>query len=125
MRKLFYVLLGLLIFAGAAGLLINRQLQVADDVTMSAPADPQSKPRARSFSRDGTGVSGGDVQPGARAQRRFDRGLGQYRTPAGGWNTFQAVLDVLNVVVGIAGIGLALTGVRLRRDSGASSRRDA
>ena len=125
MRKLFYVLLGLLIFAGAAGLLINRQLQVADDVAVSAPDNPPPNPRSRSFSKDGAGTAERDAQPGARAERRFDRGLRQYRTPAGGWNTFQAVLDVLNVVVGIVGIGLAFSGVRMRRDAGASTRRDA
>ncbi|MGQ0673916.1 MAG: hypothetical protein ACT4N2_13715 [Hyphomicrobium sp.] len=120
MRKLIYVVFGLMIFTGAAGLLYNRQMRVVDD----------AGPGIASETDGGTerGVTGrGLDRPEAlqkrqaqRAERRIDRGLRQYRTPSGNWQTFEAVVDVLNVVVGLVGIGLAVSGMRMRRaNSGA------
>jgi hypothetical protein len=108
MRNLAYILLGLLLVAGAGGVLMKRQLRLADDDrSAAAPAAA-----TRSIARE----SGGDKAVAARPQRRIDRGIEQYRTPQGGWKLFEAVIDVLNVVVGIVGIGLAVSGMRMRRD---------
>jgi len=115
MRKLIYVLFGLLIFAGAAGLLYNRQMQLAaDGPAVATPSDDRSTTRSiRPNAQDRQAVQ----------QRRFERGVRQYRKPDGSWHTFQAVIDVLNVVVGVIGVALALFGMRMRRE--ASGRRDA
>ena len=115
MRKLIYVVFGLLIFAGAAGLLYSRQMQLTSDGPAAvAPSDEKSATRS---------IRPNAADRQALQQRRFERGVRQYRKPDGSWNTVQAVIDVLNVVVGMIGIGLALSGMRMRRDAG--SRRDA
>jgi hypothetical protein len=107
MRKLTYILFGLMIFAGAAGLFYNRQMQPADDGPAAfAPSNEKTR-GMRPYSADRQ----------AMQQRRFERGIRQYRQPDGSLNTFRAVIDVLNVVVGIIGIGLALNGMRMRRGS--------
>ena len=110
MRKLIYVLFGLLIFSGAAGLLYMRQMQVADYAPVAAQS--QEKSTTRGFSPDRPDRSASREQ---RGERRFDRGINQYRRQDGSWNSFSAVLDLLNVVVGVVGIGLALSGMRARR----------
>lgn len=115
MRKLMYVLFGLLIFAGSAGLLFSRQMQLTDvGPAAVAPSDAKSATRS---------IRPNTLDRQAIQQRRFERGIRQYRKPDGGWNTIQAVIDVLNVVVGVIGIGLALSGMRMRREAG--GRRDA
>ena len=116
MRKRSLILLGLLLVAGAGGILLKRQLRVADGDGPGAEAPAAT----RSIARE----SGGDKVVVTRPKRRIDKGIEQYRTPQGGWKLFEAVIDVLNVVVGIVGIGLAVSGVRMRQD-GAPRGRDA
>lgn len=106
MRKLAYVLLGLILLAGSGTILVKRQLRLANDDGPPAA----SAPATRSLARE-PGDAGAPV---ARTQRRIDRGIEQYRTPQGGWKLFEAVIDVLNVVVGVVGIGLAVSGMRRR-----------
>jgi hypothetical protein len=110
MRKLLYVVFGLMIFAGSAGLLYSRQMQLAGD----APSAAQSEPKAATR---GLGPEAKDRREvrSERAERRIDRGLRQYKRDDGSWRTFEAVIDVLNVVVGMVGIGLALSGLRARK----------
>ncbi len=112
MRRLMYVLFGLLVFAGAAGLLYTRQIQVAmmrRSLRSSGGGGATRGIRSGSGDRRRTGVQ--------RGERRIDRGINQYRKQDGSWNMFAAVLDVLNVVVGIVGIGLALSGMRARKNA--------
>ncbi len=105
MQKLVYVLLGLLMCAGAFGLLGLRT----------------------SGARDGTGISrywsdrGGGLRaprpqielgPTARSAFEFERGRGG---SARAWKLVQMVLDGLNVLVGIIGIGLTVIGLRVQR----------
>jgi hypothetical protein len=108
MRKLAYILLGLLLVAGSGAFLLTRQLRVADgDKPAAAPTAT-----TRSITRE----NGGDKVAVTKPQRNIDKGIEQYRTPEGGWKLFEAVIDVLNVVVGLIGIGLAVSGMRMRRD---------
>lgn len=110
MRKLLYVIFGLMIFAGSAGLFYARQMQLADSVPMSV--EPRDGVTTRGLRPDA-----GDRVAVQRGTRRIDRGLDQYRRPDGSWQMFEAAIDVLNVVVGIIGIGLALSGMRDRREA--------
>ncbi len=110
MRKLIYVLFGLMIFAGATGLLYMRQMQVADDAPVASQS--QEKSATRGLAPNGPDRPALRVQ---RGDRRIDRGLSQYRKQDGSLNSFAAILDILNVVVGVVGIGLALSGMRARR----------
>ena len=104
MRKFIYVIFGLMIFLGAAGLLYTRQMQVVEG---DAPAVSQAEPSSTTRG----------LTPDRRvSQRRYDRGLDQYKTQDGGWKIFEAAIDILNIVVGIIGIGLALSGMRARRE---------
>jgi NhaP-type Na+/H+ or K+/H+ antiporter len=117
MRNFLYVVIGILLFGGAAGWLYVRQMSPLQD---DAPAmSRQAAPDAPSASRSKPEAK--DATRSLKAQRRIDRGLDQYRRPDGTWNTVSAVVDILNVVVGIIGIGLALSGMRARREA----RRDA
>lgn len=72
MRRLVFIVAGLLLFAGAASVLAYRLLYEPQSIS----ATPQQ---------------------------------------FGGWQMFSAVIDVLNVIVGLIGIGLAITGTRMRR----------
>jgi hypothetical protein len=112
MRKLMYVVFGLMIFAGAAGLLFSRQMREAD--TAPASAGPAQR---EGVATRGLKPSGGDRIAVQRGTRRIDRGINQYRSPDGSWQMFEAAIDVLNVIVGIVGIGLALSGMRDRREA--------
>jgi hypothetical protein len=72
MRRLVFILAGIILFAGAAGVLAYRLLY-----------EPQSM---------------------SATPHQF-----------GGWQIFSSVIDVLNVIVGLIGIGLTITGTRMRR----------
>lgn len=112
MRKFLYFVFGLMIFSGAAGFLYMRQMRPAEDTIASSPAK-ELAPATRSAKpadRDGDRVV-------RRGDRRIDRGVAQYRTIDGRWNMFEAVVDVLNVVVGMIGIALALQSMRSRKNA--------
>ena len=110
MRKFVCILLGLILFVGAGGILVKRQLQLTDYDGPSAAAPAATRSLAEKKAD----------HPAIRQQRRINRGINQYRTPEGGWNMFQAALDVLNAVIGVIGIGMAFSGMRMRRNNGGS-----
>ena len=95
MRKLMTVLLGLLLMFGATGVLAYR--------LYDAPERAESAGKGNLRAPD-TGVASKD-----RLARRY------YEPEAGGWQLFSAAVDVLNVIVGLIGIGLTISGVRMRR----------
>lgn len=107
MRRIMFVVFGLMIFAGSAGLFFNRQLRPME----AAPSASERAPATRGL---GSPADGPTVQ---RGTRRIDRGLDQYRLPNGGWQTFEAAIDVLNLIVGLVGISLAVSGMRARREA--------
>ena len=95
MRKLFLVLLGLIMFAGAATVFAYRW--VGTSWVASRSASPQ--PGARS------------AAPQAAPDRRVtrDRNSGQ------AFATFEILLNIANLLVGVVGIWLAISGMRMQR----------
>jgi hypothetical protein len=101
MRKLALLALGLMLFSGAAGAFAYRVL---------AAAPPSSVARAAAS------------EPAARAAMSpYERRVPFAQSPptrprsAAGWHTFETLLNVANVVVGVLGIWMTVIGMRLQR----------
>jgi hypothetical protein len=104
MRKVLYVLLGLALLGGAAGAFGMRYLDWQPGAMLQSERGAGG-PRA--FGRE---------RGGGEARRwEGDRGHGQSR--GGGWLTFATILDVLNVIVGVVGIVLTVSGLRMQRNA--------
>lgn len=100
MRKLLYVLLGLVLLGGAAGAFGMRYLDWEPGAMMQSSRDGP-----RGFGRD-RGFEG----------RRWGGDHGHGRRGAS-WVSFAAILDVLNVVVGVIGIVLTISDLRMQRNA--------
>lgn len=98
MRKVFYVLVGLLMFAGAIGAFGMRQ--------WDGPDYGRHHSGHRLFERSH------DHQP----YTVFDYWEGRRGSMRQSWFNASNVLDLLNVLVGIAGIALTLSGMRAQRN---------
>jgi hypothetical protein len=99
MRKLMYILLGIVLVGGAVGAFGVRQL-----------------------GWDGPSLSRSDRGPAATRSISRERGDGHWRGQGGGrrggsWLSFATVLDLLNVVVGVIGIVLTVIGMRMQRNA--------
>jgi len=114
MKKAALVLLGLLLFAGAAGTLGYR-LFLEPEAGLSSRGEDlrsgtrgafatKSEPRAAQSAQD------------RQAWRSLRENNRYYRPQYGGLQMFSLVMDVVNVFVGLIGIWLALWGVRTRRE---------
>lgn len=99
MRKLMYILLGIVLVGGAAGAFGVRQL--GWDVPSFSQAE-RGGHGDRSFSRE----RGGGPWRGEDPRRR-----------GGSWLSFATVLDLLNVIVGVVGIVLTVMGLRMQRNA--------
>jgi hypothetical protein len=104
MRKAFYVLLGLVLLGGAAGTFGVRYLGWEPGAMLQSD---RGGPGA--FSRE----RGGGF---AEGRRWSERGRGRDRGGSA-WLSFATVLDVLNVVVGLIGIVLTISGLRMQRNA--------
>lgn len=98
MRKAVYVLVGLLMFCGAIGLFGVRQ--------WDEPGGHRRHAGERLLERSH------DSQP----YTVFDYWDGRRDTRHSSWFNAVNVLDLLNAIVGIAGIVLTLNGMRTQRD---------
>ena len=93
MRRLLFVLLGLVLLGGAIGTFSYRWFVEPSRTTQVI------RPGAAPSTRGAT-----------EAQRRDPRGQ-----QVSAYNTFEIALNVANLVVGVVGIWLAVSGVRARR----------
>lgn len=116
MRRVLYVVLGLALFAGATFHLYKRQF-LPTDLGDYWPSMTEASPESATKSGERPSFAERRAERPEIRQRRIDRGIQQYRRPDGTWNKVSAVIDVLNVVVGIIGIGLAIAGMRDRREA--------
>lgn len=95
MRRVLWVLLGLVVFGAAVGFATNKHYlepQRSRSVTMSSQRSlPSTAPSA--------------PKPSAQAPA----------SGASAWATFDTVVNVLNVVVGIFGIWMTFHGMRMQR----------
>lgn len=98
MRKVFYVLVGLILFCGAIGAFGLRQ--------WDGPGYGHHHSGQRLLERSQ------DRQP----YTVFDYWDGRRSADRRSWITASNVLDLLNAIVGIAGIVLTLNGMRLQRN---------
>jgi hypothetical protein len=110
MRKGTYVLLGLLLVIGAVGAAGWRHvIEPSRSVSRStsnerlAPATRSDRSVTRSFSGDRTRT--------------------QTQTRLSTWDAVDMIVNVLNAVVGIVGIWLAISGMRMQRDAAAAHAR--
>ncbi len=108
MRKLFWVLLGMMIATGAIGLASYRHFFEPQRASVSRSADRsfQQQPRA--------------TAPAAESRRPTYQGSSG--TTIKGWKAFEIAVNVLNVVVGVFGIWMTLHGLRLQREALAATR---
>ncbi|HRD76604.1 MAG TPA: hypothetical protein PK264_11790 [Hyphomicrobiaceae bacterium] len=109
MRKMLFVLLGLVLIGGAIGNFAYRSLYSTERArtALSAPSAGAPADRGRSYiperpptSRTTTGTpgSGGGLMSGL-------------------WGNFEMVINILNVLVGILGIWMTMIGMRLQRQA--------
>jgi hypothetical protein len=99
MRKVMYILLGIVLVFGAVGAFGVRQLGWEGPSLSRSERAPHS---TRSFSRERSSGS----WHGERGGRRD-----------GSWLSFATLLDLLNVVVGVIGIVLTVIGMRMQRNA--------
>lgn len=120
MRKVWYILLGLVLVGVGAGALYYRYMQNPEILSRyesiitgekeAEPPPPPAKKRSAS--------------PADDQLERYAPGGGEpsaYGLPdrSHGFSAFEVILDVLNVLVGLIGIVLTFTGMRMRRAGGA------
>lgn len=105
MRKFLYVVLGLVLLGGAAGAFGMRYLGWEPGAMLQR----SDRDGHRSFGRERGGGS-------SESRRWSDRGH-NHGGGGSGWLTFATVLDVLNVIVGIIGIVLTISGLRMQRNA--------
>lgn len=98
MRKVFWILLGLVVFAAAAGFATNRHV-----------LEPQ---RSRSVSMSS---SPRPAAPSSQASRPSSPSSSSSTSSTAAWATFDTVVNVLNVVVGVLGIWMTFHGMRMQR----------
>lgn len=97
MRKVLWVLLGLAVFAAAAGFATNKHYlepQRSRAVSASSAQRPMAAPSASMKQATPTTKS---------------------TTATSAWATFDTVVNVLNVVVGVMGIWMTIHGMRMQR----------
>lgn len=99
MRKLLYILLGLILAGGALATFGARQYGW--------------QPPGMSRSQDGFSSRSFD-----RRERNFrrDRSL-RRRGDDSSWLSFESIVDLLNILVGIVGIILTIGGMRMQRNA--------
>lgn len=109
MRKSLFIILGLLIVVGAGATFAYRQMLLSNAQLASRQVERSVR-------------EGSEGQPSPSARRGVDReafgnegGEGRSRAKGGNWRLVEIALDVLNILVGIAGIGLAIMGGRMQR----------
>ncbi|MEO1207661.1 MAG: hypothetical protein AAFV45_15140 [Pseudomonadota bacterium] len=118
MAKAFWIFLGLLLIAGAIGAMGYRLTQSPDLLskyermieTQTEPAPTTSAPKTRSATPQEVAPQGADgIQsdaPVASTEKRVDN-----------FKMLEIALDVGNILVGLIGIYLAVSGMRMRRES--------
>lgn len=95
MRKFVFILLGIILVGGAISTFGVRQL-----------------------GWDGPRFSHSDRGSSRSFEASRDRGWAHDRGGRGGsWLNFSNVLDLLNVLVGVVGIGLTISGMRMQRNA--------
>ena len=104
MRKISFIVIGLLLLAAATGAYIYR----VNDHPFTATTDETSATRSLEVAPESPPQ--GEGLEGLMRQRYFQPQLG-------GWQVFSMVMDVLNLLVGGVGIVLTISGIRMRRAS--------
>jgi hypothetical protein len=104
MRKLSFVLLGVLLLAAAAGTAYWRHIiepQQTRRTVQNAPA-----PQTRALPNQGAPRAAAPAERPVREQAR-DR--------VSSFDKFEMAVNILNILVGVAGIWLAVSGIRMQR----------
>ncbi len=108
MRKSIYILLGLLMIAGAAG--SAYYLNVATSKSSRQESNQQAARAPQSATRGMPGPT--DQRPQSASKPAPSR-----------FQVFDTVVNILNVVVGLVGIYLSIAGIRMQRQAQAMSMR--
>jgi hypothetical protein len=107
MRKSIYILLGLLMIAGAAG--SAYYLNIAAPKSSRQESNQQATRAPQSATR-------GVPSPS-------DRTTSASKPAPSGFQMFDTIVNILNVVVGLVGIYLSVAGIRMQRQAQAMSLR--
>lgn len=101
MRKAAFIVLGLVLLTGAAGMGLYRHLVLPGQSAVARHAAPP--------------VLREDAKRGAGPDRKQPEDAKAPESGGAGWNAVQMALDVLNIVIGAVGIWLAVAGIRMQR----------
>jgi hypothetical protein len=130
MRKLMWVLLGVVLLVGAMTVGTWRhwlepetKARVAQRYGLPHPPQAQRQPGQQPFSANRSigGSQGATLPPGAQGRQQPSGPGQQGSTTAGSWQTAEMVINVLNVIVGIIGIWMAFVGMRMQREAMAAN----
>ncbi|MEL6373321.1 MAG: hypothetical protein AAFR04_05085 [Pseudomonadota bacterium] len=114
MGRMVIILIGLMLLLGAVGLYSYRAgwlpQSMSEQVTRNLPPSVGDRIRPREQRRATRSLR----REERRADREARRAERQAQRDGDGWLSFENILDMLNLVVGVVGIWLAIMGTRGR-----------
>ena len=106
MRKILWVLLGLVIFAGAVSLAGYRHVYEPQHRARNAASTPAAAPPATR-----------GLQQTPPAVARAPATAPTTTTTAINWTSFETLVNIANLVVGLLGIYMTIAGMRMQRQA--------